>query len=130
MAAKKHPDRVSPGYAKSGRQQDDLAFAVTRLSEFCQRYRDERDEYRALVQRLEGDLAIAIAANDRHEQRAADERFVAQIQKRRAGHWKEAARHYRERYHRWLDQHDALQDRGSELRQEIEILRQQCVRAR
>lgn len=90
MAGEQPPDRMAQGYQPSGRQDEDLAFAVRRISEFAQKYKTERDEYRALVQRLEDDLA------------------TAQDWQRRAEHWKEAARHYRKRYHHWLAMYDNL----------------------
>lgn len=49
MTTIEQEDRITPGYEASGRQDEDLAFAVRRISEFAQKYKRERDEYRAMV---------------------------------------------------------------------------------
>jgi hypothetical protein len=46
------PERFERGYYESGRERYDLRKAVLTLSEFVQRYREERDVARAEVRRL------------------------------------------------------------------------------
>lgn len=69
MTAPEQEDRITPGYEASGRQADDLALAVRRISEFARKFRGERDEYRsqvwaleARVSELEQEIAILMQA--------------------------------------------------------------------
>ena len=68
------PNRTDHPYGYSIRERHDLIKAVHTLSEFCQRYREERDAERELNRAL--------------RERALEWRT-------RAERWKEAARHYR-----------------------------------
>lgn len=86
------PDRKAMGYAASGQQDKDLAFAVRRISEFARRYQSERNEYRGQVWTLEERVREL-------EERIgylqdADEK--AGIWCLRAERWKETARAYRD----------------------------------
>lgn len=96
MITELQPGQIEQGYEASGRQSEDLALAVRRISEFARKYRAERDEYRTQVWALEGrvrELEQELAEAIQHYQEVGE--FWNRSQTR-AERWKEAARAYRD----------------------------------
>lgn len=120
------PDVFAQGYHESGRELDDLRKGVITLSEFCARYKDERDEYRGQVWDLDERVRELERERDSirdrlwAEQRGRYERQMrtmeitgywierALVWQLRAERWKEAARLFRSSRNHWAAEFNTM----------------------